>query len=55
MTITALSRSHLADSGHPRMGSGIASVGVAQTPVEVRVADAEGKRRCRRARSACRF
>jgi long-chain acyl-CoA synthetase len=42
MTITALSRHHLADRGHPRYEQRIASVGVAQTLVEVRVADADG-------------
>jgi long-chain acyl-CoA synthetase len=43
MTATALSRAHLADTGHPRHAERIASVGVAQTPVQVRVADAEGR------------
>ena len=42
MVITALSRSHLGDTAHPRHLQRIASVGVAQTPVEVRVADAAG-------------
>ncbi|HXE50362.1 MAG TPA: AMP-binding protein [Ramlibacter sp.] len=42
MVITALSRSHLGDTAHPRHAQRIASVGVAQTPVEVRVADAGG-------------
>jgi long-chain acyl-CoA synthetase len=42
MVITALSRSHLGDTAHPRHVQRIASVGVAQTPVEVRVADAGG-------------
>lgn len=41
MTITALSRHHINDSGHPRHGERLASVGVAQPPVEVRVADAQ--------------
>ena len=43
MTITALGRSHLADTAHPRHAERIASVGVAQSPVEVRVADAAGQ------------
>ena len=43
MVATALSRLHLADTEHPRHAGRIASVGVAQTPVEVRVADAGGR------------
>ncbi|HEY0886617.1 MAG TPA: AMP-binding protein, partial [Ramlibacter sp.] len=43
MVITALSRSLLEDTGHPRHAQRIASVGVAQTPVEVRVATADGE------------
>ena len=43
MVATALSRLHLGDTRHPRHAERIASVGVAQTPVEVRVADAEGR------------
>lgn len=43
MTITALSRHHLGDRAHPRHAQRIASVGVAQSLVEVRVADADGK------------
>ena len=42
MTITALSRAHLADARHPRWAERIASVGVAQTLVEVRVVDGDG-------------
>lgn len=42
MTITALSRSLLADHDHPQWLSRIASVGVAQTLVEVRVVDEAG-------------
>jgi long-chain acyl-CoA synthetase len=42
MTITALSRQHLAASEHPRYEARIASVGVAQTLVEVRIADEGG-------------
>lgn len=43
MTITALSRRQLAEREHPRWGERIASVGVAQALVEVRVADAHGR------------
>ena len=43
MTITALSREHLADRDHPRYEQRIASVGVAQSLVEVCVADHQGK------------
>ncbi len=43
MTITALSRAHLCDTGHPRYLERIGSVGVAQSAVEVRVADADGR------------
>jgi long-chain acyl-CoA synthetase len=43
MVATALSRAHLADAAHPRHLERIASVGVAQSPVQVRVADAEGR------------
>ncbi len=43
MTGTVLSRGHLADAAHPRHAERIASVGVAQTPVRIRVADAEGR------------
>jgi long-chain acyl-CoA synthetase len=42
MVATALSRAHLADSAHPRYQQRIASVGIAQTPVQVRVGDANG-------------
>jgi long-chain acyl-CoA synthetase len=42
MVATALSRAHLADSAHPRYQQRIASVGIAQTPVQVRVGDASG-------------
>ena len=42
MTITALSKAHHADTGHPRYEQRLASVGVADTVVEVRVADADG-------------
>ncbi|MDP1683805.1 class I adenylate-forming enzyme family protein [Hydrogenophaga sp.] len=43
MVGTALSREQLADTSHPRWAERMASVGVAQTPVQVRVADAEGR------------
>jgi long-chain acyl-CoA synthetase len=39
MTITALSRFHILDSAHPRHDERLASVGVAQAAMEVRVAD----------------
>ncbi|MEY3992547.1 MAG: Long-chain-fatty-acid--CoA ligase [Pseudomonadota bacterium] len=42
MTGTVLSRAHLADVQHPQHVQRIASIGVAQTPVRVRVADAQG-------------
>jgi long-chain acyl-CoA synthetase len=41
MTITALSKFHIAERNHPRYAERLASVGVAQPPVEVRVADAQ--------------
>ena len=43
MVGTFLSRGDLADAAHPRYLQRIASVGVAQTPVQVRVTDAEGR------------
>ncbi|TNF60530.1 MAG: long-chain fatty acid--CoA ligase [Burkholderiales bacterium] len=43
MTGTALSRAHLAETGHPRHEERIASVGVAQTPVRIRVAGPDGR------------
>ncbi|MCD6665176.1 MAG: AMP-binding protein, partial [Hydrogenophaga sp.] len=43
MTGTALSRAHLADTVHPRHEARIASVGVAQTPVRIRVAGPDGQ------------
>lgn len=43
MTATALSRAHLADTGHPRHLERLASVGVAQTPVRLRIADTQGR------------
>jgi long-chain acyl-CoA synthetase len=42
-TITALSRYHLTDNKHPRYLQRIASVGVAQSMVEVRVTDDQGR------------
>ncbi|HEX6363852.1 MAG TPA: AMP-binding protein, partial [Albitalea sp.] len=42
MVGTALSRRHLADASHPRHLERLASVGVAQTPARVRVADGDG-------------
>jgi long-chain acyl-CoA synthetase len=43
MVGTALSRQMLADVDQPRRAERIASVGVAQTPVRIRVADAQGR------------
>ena len=43
MCATALSRRHLSDTAHPHHRERIASVGVAQTPVQVRVADEQGR------------
>ncbi len=43
MVGTALSRRQLADTTHPRWPERMASVGVAQTPVQVRVADEQGR------------
>ena len=43
MTITALSRFHIGNSGHPRYLERLASVGIAQSAVELRVADADGR------------
>ena len=40
MAITALSRAHIADREHPRWERASGSVGVAQSAVEVMVADA---------------
>ena len=42
MVGTVLSRQHLADVNHPRHAERIASIGVAQTPVRIRVVDAQG-------------
>ena len=43
MVGTALSRQHLIDVTHPRHAQRLASVGVAQTPVQIRVTDSEGR------------
>ncbi|MDO9146269.1 MAG: AMP-binding protein [Hydrogenophaga sp.] len=43
MVGTALSRAHLANTEHPRHAERIASVGVAQTPVRIRVAGPGGE------------
>jgi long-chain acyl-CoA synthetase len=43
MVATALSRRQLADADHPRHVERLASVGVAQTPVQIRVAGDDGK------------
>ena len=43
MVGTALSRAHLADAAHPGFAERIASVGVAQTPVRIRVAGPGGE------------
>jgi long-chain acyl-CoA synthetase len=43
MVATALSRQQLADAAHPRHAARIASVGVAQTPVQLRIADETGR------------
>jgi len=43
MTATALSRRHIADASHPRHLEHLGSVGVAQTPVQIRVADEQGR------------
>ncbi|MBX9960561.1 MAG: AMP-binding protein [Burkholderiaceae bacterium] len=43
MVATALARHHLTDTAHPRHLERLASVGVAQTPVALRVADEQGR------------
>ncbi len=43
MTGTVLTRAHLMDTAHPRHAERMASVGVAQTPVRIRVADGQGR------------
>lgn len=42
MVGTALSRQHLMDTAHPRHADRLASIGVAQTPVQIRISDADG-------------
>jgi long-chain acyl-CoA synthetase len=42
MVITALTRAQLMDTAHPRHAQRRASVGVAQSPVQVRISDAQG-------------
>lgn len=42
MVGTALSRQHIMDANHPRHHERLGSVGVAQTPVCIRIADAQG-------------
>ena len=43
MTITALDKAHPADTGHPRHRQRLASAGLPQLSVQVRVADPEGR------------
>ncbi len=43
MVATALSRAAIADTAHPQHAQRLASVGLAQTPVQVRVADESGR------------
>ncbi|PUE16025.1 AMP-dependent synthetase [Limnohabitans sp. MMS-10A-160] len=43
MVGTALSRHHLQDTQHPRHLARLASIGVAQTPVHIRVTDEQGR------------
>jgi long-chain acyl-CoA synthetase len=43
MTITALGREHFADAAHPRHLERLASVGVAQSGIELRIADADDR------------
>lgn len=43
MTISALSRAHLTDTAHPQHAQRLASVGVAHTVVELRIADEQGR------------
>ena len=42
MVGTALSRFHLSDTTHPEHAQRLASIGVAQTPVQIRVTDPQG-------------
>jgi long-chain acyl-CoA synthetase len=43
MVGTALSRFHLSDSTHPEHAQRLASIGVAQTPVQIRITDEQGQ------------
>jgi long-chain acyl-CoA synthetase len=43
MTITALGKHHFADTAHPRHLARLASVGVAQSVIEIRIADADDR------------
>ena len=43
MTITALSRALVADRSHPRWRERLGSVGIAQSCVEVRIGDEDGR------------
>ena len=43
MCASALARAVIADTAHPRHAERLASVGIAQTPVHVRVADEQGR------------
>ena len=42
MVGTALSRFHLSDTAHPEHAQSLASIGVAQTPVQIRITDDQG-------------
>ncbi|MEY2678243.1 MAG: hypothetical protein RLZ00_935 [Pseudomonadota bacterium] len=42
MVGTALSRFHLSDTNHPEHAQRLASIGVAQTPVQIRITDEQG-------------
>ena len=42
MVGTALSRFHLSDTTHPEHAQRLASIGVAQTPVQIRITDEQG-------------
>ena len=43
MVGTALSRFHLSDTAHPEHAQRLASIGVAQTPVQIRITDDQGR------------
>jgi long-chain acyl-CoA synthetase len=42
MVGTALTRFHLSDTAHPEHAQRLASIGVAQTPVQIRITDSQG-------------